>query len=283
MEKKLIPVRESLDAKMREAMDVLHIPRGNNEKQLKVREDFKDIEWVTQGYLFGSLINPMWEKCPRGERGHSSRVSMYGMGVSKLLGFDDDARAYKFIADGVHDKGKLVSMHLYPKPNMPQEERKASIEQFKRAHVALDAVCTEFGQDMASIAHQSHRHQRVYFDPYPDNLQLPVSPLNFTLSQLLAIQDCFDSRASRPCCHTQEIHSEGKTRELLLGEYGKMKIKYDGPLLPRMDMTGGDLICKLYEKDVFGKQMPENFAKDIPQVARETYFRMNPFIETRIE
>lgn len=275
MEEKLIPVKESLAIKLREAMNVLGIPEDQRGEPLQVREDFREVGWINQGYIFGSIIEPMWKIGIKIQRGHSEAVAFEGMGVSKLLNFEKDARVLKFIADLYHDKAKIDSMAYYPKRGMTKYEKDMALEIFKRNHVSAENICTEFGTLVASIIEQSHTHQKKYSDPYPDNLNIPRTSESFTLSQLLAIQDFYNSASSRPCKITHRQQSLEQARELLLNEYGDMKIKYDGPLLPKMDIIGGDLISTLYSHNIFGQKRPQG----IP----EAYFKINPFVGTKIE
>jgi len=280
MMEQLTDIEKGLVAKALEAMDALKIPDNfSGEKYIPRKREFLEMIGITQEEILDTDIYPMFYEGPNNERGHSIRVAIMGMCISKFLRFNKDARVANYILGVSHDDGKLKVKEFYPEnnPYTPKSKKHYEyIEQFKRGHVALENIPMHWGTMNASAIESSHRHQRGNFrtGPYPEKLALPQTIESLFLSQILAVPDFLDAVASRPCRITGKYPSPKEIISITLKEYGNMKIIYDGDLFPKTNIKGEELIYKLQRAGFAGKERPGNISVED--------FRMNPFNEIKI-
>lgn len=257
MERNVVSSHEGLVLKVVEAMDVLGIPKRFQEKPIKVREEFAGIGWANQQRILNSIVYPMLQYGPKREREHSMRVALRGMQIANLLGFDNDAKILKFIGDIYHDSAKLLLQQFYPENNLFEKgskEFEETMKKFKLGHVAPQNICLKYGETVASIIEQHHRHQHFYSNPYPGELYFRSTPLSAVLSKLLAVSDCEEALTYRPCMQTQRAHTKKEIKGMLLNEYAEMRIEYNGSLLPRINMSGEELILLQEKEGIIGKE-----------------------------
>jgi len=280
MARQLTDAEKGLVAKACEAMETLGTPDDlSDQTYIPQKPEFGEMINLTQQELLFTDINPMLYHGPLNERGHPTRVMIMGTCISRILGFDQDARIAECVLGAAHDGGKLKGKDnegnkYYPEDNPHPINSKRYIEYleiFKKGHVAFENIPKYWGEMIASSIEQSHTHQNGKYlnEPYPVKLILPSTPESFFLSQTLAITDFLDAITSRPCKFTGKYHSSDEVIAMALKEYGDMRLTYKGDLFPKTDINGRELIYELHRVGFAGREKPTNML--------EEYFRMNPF------
>lgn len=267
---------------IRYAMSNIPIPSSANDEgsYMPRRDEFYKFVGLTQEEVLDVDIFPLLENCPKGEEGHSIRVAIIGLAISRMLSFDQDERIEYFLTGTSHDLGKLKVTKYYPEKNpytfMSQDYLKF-LEMFKQGHVNPKNIPTHWGARVASAIEGTHFYQKGNCNngPYPKKLVLPRTPESELLSKLIAIPDFIDAISSRPDKITGISRSPEEIIDLTMKEYGDLKINYNGNIYTKVDLCGREVIQELQRTEFIGREKPE-------RVSREE-FRMNPFIGLEIK
>lgn len=271
-------VEEGLVKKSYEAMNILNIP--NEESTIgpysPQSNDFLFLIGINQEEIYNIDIKRMMEECPQNEVGHSTRVALIGMEITKLLEFGQDARITNWILDLSHDEAKLKLKKYYPE-NIPYKKGSKMYDRclgkFMRGHVAAKNISLEWGSKMiASAIEQHHKHQQ---NSYPSRLRFPNTEESYFLSEITAVPDFLDAISSRPSKNTGQYTSPEEIMTIAMKEYAELRIKYSGNLFPKVDISGRELITELQKTGFVARERPANIS--------EGDFRMNPFIGLEIK
>ncbi len=273
-------VEEGLVKKSYEAMDILNIP---NKEEIEgpyfpQQTGFLFLTGISQDELYSTSIKRMMEECPTNEIGHSVRVAIIGTGISKILNFEQDARIANWILGLIHDEGKLKLKKYYPEeiiqrhPDKESQRYNQELKIYMRGHVSPENIPLEWGEMLASASEQHHRYQQ---NTYPKKLLLPATKESRLLSKILAPADFLDAISSRPSKTSEEYRSTQEIMDLTLSEYGNLRIKYNGSLFPKIDISGRELITELHKAKFIARERPADIS--------EEDFRMNPFVGLKIE
>lgn len=231
-------LKASLDSLI-SVMDALHIPAGlKDSAPIQRTPGFEDLNNVTQYKLLKKDVIPLIQYGPSIEAGHGPGVALYGVPVSRFWQLERDPMTMKFVADLIHDRGKLAFCEFYDYIKTVPCMR----EMIKHNHVSLDNIPTEYGPIIASAIELHHTHQHCFSAPYPKTPRLPQTPESFVLSQLMAIQDCLHALITRPDKTTGKIHDLREATDLHLKEYSEMRIVYNGKMFPGINTRGEEIL-----------------------------------------
>jgi hypothetical protein len=219
---------------------------------------------------------------------HASRVALDSVVLADALGFGRSSKyehqGFLFVDAAIsHDDGKLDPRLIdlaEKKVGFTRRDRKRMKEHAWRGLYCLD--------EAIPIKLDHHRWQRnsySYMSPFWNTLRkwtgryyIKRTPESNTLSKFLGIIDFHDSAATRANTRNYSeprLPSSEELRDLLTNEYGRLRIKYHGEKLPRMDMSGRELIEELFRRGVFGRAnvfdpYPEPFSFVVRPTDEET-------------
>lgn len=274
-------IEKGLVKKACEAMAILGIPsREDNKTYFPEHEEFKEFAGITQEEILAVDIYPMIHESPIEEKGDTIRVPIKTLGISRILGFDQDSSIASWIVGVAHDEGKLKLKKYYPENNryiLNTRRYFYYLEKLKRGHVSVENIPQHWGKLVAAAVESTHIHQKITDrdKPYPKKLILPRTKESNLLSQFVAISDSEDTFASQPDILTNKYLSSDEIMDGTLKEYGDLRIKYNGKLFPKIDISGRELIIELQKRGYIARERPAN--------VREEDFRMNPFYDFKLE
>lgn len=275
-------VEKSLEKIALVAMENLGIfdAMKGGEPYMPEKEEYLKLAGLTQEEIYDIDIKPMLEESPVAERGHPIRVAIIEMPITRLLNFGQDARIEQYLVGTAHDLGKLKVKKYYPENNPYRRGSKSYldyIEKFKLGHIAPENIPTHWGMRIASAIEQSHIHQKLKTGcgPYPAKICLPITEESTLQSKLVAIPDFLDGVTSRPDRVTGAYLLPSESIGKVMEEYGDLRIKYNGNLFPKVDISGAEIIQELQRAGFAGREKPAK--------VREEDFRMNPFVGLEIK
>jgi len=265
-----------------DAMGSIPIPSSTNDEDsyMPHKDEFRELVGLTQEEVLDMDVFPLLEDCPNGEEGHSIRVAIIGLAISKMLSFDQDERIEYFLTGTAHDLGKLKVTKYYPEKNpyrFESQDYLNFLEIFKHSHVDPKNIPFHWGTRVASAIEGTHFYQKGNCNngPYPKKLVLPRTPESELLSKLIAIPDFIDAISSRPSKTTGVYRSPDEIIDLTMREYGDLKINYSGNIYTNVDVYGREIIQELQITNFICREKPANMLKED--------FRMNPFIGLEIK
>jgi len=199
---------------------------------------------------------------------HSMRVCMYAILMKGYFNFPENwARSFvdaslkhDFGKDGVESIGRIDKntiggrrdkyLFLNKKDNFTEEDRRRVNDHIDLALLFLQE------EPMRTIIAYHHAWQKNPVLPMSIKSCKRTKETDY-LSKLLAIADCYDAAATRINTRNSDSPKQltpPEVKEILMEEYGNLKINYRGNKLPRIKTKGRDLIERLYNKKIIGEK-----------------------------
>jgi len=210
---------------------------------------------------------------------HSARVALDCVVLSDILGIgpsSDYAITGTLLVSAAaeHDSGKMVgeiSKIAEKQSNFTEKDREKM-----KVHVGASMLCMD--EEVRAVIADHHRWQKTKsYTPFPPlrnelykfldkfidrkGYYIVRTAKTQALSKFLALLDCHDAAATRSNTRNsavRELPSPEKLMQILLREYGNLRINYSGSEMPKMNFSGQQLIFMLYETGIFGRESPFN-------------------------
>jgi len=209
---------------------------------------------------------------------HVARTTLYSVAIADFLKMNapifHQGREKLVVAAANHDTGKLHPnlIHLVDRYDLTPEEIITM-----REHVNYGALYPG-NPDIREIIGLHHNWQNNSYRAGNITEKALKKAGVVLASKLLEIPDFLDA------CGRKNAKSNGNgnrnPKELLLKEFGKLPIKYEGEEFPNINITGGDLIESLYDKGIFGREPINPFPTEYSFILRDN--QVDQFMERQM-
>ena len=216
---------------------------------------------------------------------HTSRVTLDAISIGDFLGMNTPKYQEMFesfvYSAGTHDRGKL-------RPELRDiNEKKTNFTlddmEKMRNHLGWFIGGNMLTNSITALHHSWQKNGYSVDEEWFRRGMLQRTPEAEVLSKLLAVDDFHDAVSTRTNTRNYAVPrlpTKEEAKQLLISEYGQLPIVYQGEKLPKLDMSGEELICSFYKEGIFGRKNPINpYPRPYSFIKRPTF--MQTFLARR--